>query len=54
MDDVIEVYKRDVDVTLLDESLKLTVEERLRNLQNFGRCIEEMRAAMARRRDADR
>jgi len=31
---IIELYKRDVDRTLIRENLKLTVEQRLRNLQN--------------------
>ena len=50
MDDVIAVYKRDVDVTLLDEALKLMVEERIRRLQDLGGFVEEMRAAMERMR----
>lgn len=50
MDDVIAVYKRDVDVTLLDEALKLTVEERIRRLEDLARFAEEMRAGMERTR----
>ncbi|MGH9790818.1 MAG: hypothetical protein ACRD5W_06370 [Candidatus Acidiferrales bacterium] len=45
IDPVIEVYKKDVDGTLLEENLKLTPEQRLINLQNFIRAIEEMRRA---------
>ncbi len=44
-DPVIEVYKKDVDATLLTENLKLTPEQRLINLQNFVNAIEEMRRA---------
>jgi hypothetical protein len=44
-DPVIEVYKKDVDRTLLRENLKLTVEERLRNLMRQQRFAEEMRRA---------
>jgi hypothetical protein len=44
-DPVIEVYKKDVDRTLLRENLKLTVEERLRNLMRHQRFAEEMRRA---------
>jgi hypothetical protein len=44
-DPVIEVYKRDVDRTLLRENLKLTVEDRLRNLMRLQRFAEEMRQA---------
>ena len=44
-DPVIEVYKKDIDRTLLRENLKLTVEERLRNLIRLQRFAEEMRRA---------
>jgi hypothetical protein len=44
-DPVIEFYKKDVDRTLLRENLKLTVEERLRNLMRMQRFAEEMREA---------
>jgi hypothetical protein len=44
IDDIIELYKRDVDVTLLDECLKLSVEERLQRLQDFSAAIEELRS----------
>ncbi len=44
-DPVIEVYKKDIDRTLLRENLKLTVEERLRNLMRHQRFSEEMRRA---------
>lgn len=44
-DPVTEVYKKDVDRTLLRENLKLTVEERLRNLMRHQRFAEEMRRA---------
>ena len=44
-DPVIEAYKKDVDRTLLRENLKLTVEERLRNLMRLQRFAEEMRKA---------
>ncbi len=44
-DPVIEVYKKDVDRTLFRENLKLTVEERLRNLMRLQRFAEGMRQA---------
>jgi hypothetical protein len=44
-DPVIEVYKKDVDRTLLRENLKLTVEDRLRKLVDFTRFLDEMRRA---------
>jgi hypothetical protein len=52
LDEIIAVYKRDVDVTLLEESLRRTVEERIRALEDFERFREELRAAAERRRDA--
>lgn len=48
-DPVIEVYKRDVDRTLLRENLKLTVDQRLEHLMAMQRFAEELRAAMRRR-----
>jgi hypothetical protein len=42
---IIELYKRDVDITLIRENLKLTVEQRVRNLQNLQRFAEELREA---------
>lgn len=43
IDDIIELYKRDVDRTLLAENLKRTPEERIRRLQEFNRFLEELR-----------
>ena len=45
-DPVIEAYKKDVDVTLLDENLKLTVEQRILNLQQFVEFALELRKAV--------
>lgn len=42
---VIDVYKNGVDVTLIDESLKLTPEERIRRLQELHVFAEELRRA---------
>ena len=44
-DPVIEAYKKDVDLTLIIENLKLTVEERLRNLVAMQRFAAEVRRA---------
>jgi hypothetical protein len=44
-DPVIEAYKRDIDRTLLRESLKLTVEQRFENLMELQRFAEELRKA---------
>ena len=44
-DPVIEAYKKDVDRTLIIENLKLTVDERLRNLAAFQRYAAKIRDA---------
>ncbi len=54
MDKVIDVYKRDVDLTLIDESLRRTPEERIRALQEFEKFRELMQQAMEQRRDSIR
>ena len=50
-DPVIEAYKRDIDMTLLRENLRLSVDERVRNLMALQRLAEEARRAG---READR
>ncbi len=49
-DPVIEVYKRDVDRTLLRENLKLSPAERAERFQDFMRFLEGVREAGARLR----
>ena len=44
-DPVIEVYKRDVDRTLLRQALRLTPEQRLVELQRLVADAEELRRA---------
>ncbi len=44
-DPVTDLYKRDVDRTLLRENLKLSPEQRLAKLQDFVKFLSEMRAA---------
>jgi hypothetical protein len=44
-DPVIELYKKDVDRTLFDSTLKLSVEERLPSLMRLQRFAEELRRA---------
>jgi hypothetical protein len=51
IDEIIEVYKKDVDLTLIDESLRRTVDERLRALQEFEQFREELQAAMKQQND---
>ena len=48
VDPVIEVYKKDVDRTILRENLKLTVEERLRKYQSFLKSRSAWQGAAAR------
>jgi hypothetical protein len=45
LDPVIETYKKDVDRTLLRENLKLSVEDRLRQLMELQRFAEELQRA---------
>jgi len=47
-DPVIEAYKKDVDRTLIRENLKLTIDERLRNLEALQQFAQEFRAAVRR------
>ena len=44
-DPVIELYKKDVDLTLIRENLKLTVQERFDRLIAHLRFAEELREA---------
>ena len=53
MQAVIEVYKKDVDRTLIRQNLKLTVEERVIQLMNFVKFIEGLREAGKRLREKD-
>ncbi len=45
IDEIIELYRRDVDETLLEASLRRTVEERNLALEEFERFREELHAA---------
>lgn len=50
MDAIIELYKKDVDRTLLRENLKLSIEQRILNMQNLQRQLLELRRAGAEQR----
>ena len=50
IDDIIEIYKRDVDRTLLRENLRRTPEQRVQAMQNALELIMEMRRAYRDRR----
>jgi len=54
LDEIIELYKRDVDMTLIEASLRRTVEERLRTLEEFESFRTELRGAVERQRDTVR
>ena len=54
LDEIIERYVRDVDLTLIEASLQRTVEERIRALEDFERFREELRAATERACDTVR
>ena len=49
MDDVLDVYRRDLDMTLLRENLKLTPDERSRKFEDFMLSLAEIRGAATRR-----
>lgn len=44
-DPIIELYKKDVDMTLIRENLKLTYTERAMKLMELQRAAEELRRA---------
>lgn len=45
MEELIELYKQDIDRSLLAENLQRTVEERFLNLMELQRFAEELRRA---------
>jgi hypothetical protein len=45
LDAVIEAYKKDVDVTLIRENLRLTVHQRFQQLMQLQKFAEELRHA---------
>ena len=49
-DPVIEVFKKDIDRTLLRENLKLTPEQRLRKMYAAARGAVALRAALQKKR----
>jgi len=51
--EIIELYKRDVDRTLLRDRLKRTPEQRLIDLMRMQRLAEEVARAGRRARDAE-
>lgn len=53
-DPVIEAYKKDVDRTLIRENLKLTVEQRLENLEALQKFANEIRQAVVEKNESGR
>ena len=45
LDPVIEAYKKDVDVTLIRENLRLTVDQRFQQLMKLQQFAEDLRHA---------
>jgi hypothetical protein len=45
IDDIIALYKRDVDVSLIVENLKRSIDERLEALMQLQAFVEELRRA---------
>ena len=50
IDDIIDLYKKDVDRTLLREQLRKTPDERVRELVALERFAEELQWSMQRTR----
>jgi hypothetical protein len=48
IDDIIDLYKRDVDRTLLRERLRRTPNQRSEDFESFVRFLEELRGAARR------
>lgn len=48
IDEILDLYRRDVDLTLLRENLRLTPEERSRKFEAFMASLEEIRGAARR------
>ena len=45
LDPLIEAYKRDIDVTLIRENLRLTVDQRFQQLMRLQEFAEELQRA---------
>ena len=54
IDEIIEIYKRDVDATLIEVCLQRTVEERIQALEDFEAFLAELRGQVVQQRDAVR
>lgn len=52
IDDIIDLYRRDIDVTLIRENLKLTPEQRLQKLVARAKFTQELHEAGRKMRRA--
>jgi hypothetical protein len=50
-DPVIEAYKQDIDVTLIRENLRLTVDQRFQQLMKLQQFAEDLRRAGRKARE---
>jgi hypothetical protein len=53
VDPLIEAYKKDVDVTLIRENLRLTVDQRFTQLMKLQQFAEDLRRAGRKVRERD-
>ena len=53
LDPVIEAYKKGVDVTLIRENLRLTVDQRFQQLMKLQQFAEDLRRAGRKARESD-
>ena len=51
LDPVIEAYKKDIDITLIRENLRLTVDQRFQQLMNLQQFAEDLRRAGRKARE---
>ena len=51
LDPVIEAYKKDIDVSLIRENLRLTVDERFQQLMKLQQFAEDLRRAGRKARE---
>jgi hypothetical protein len=51
VDPVIEAYRKDVDVTLIRENLRLTVDQRFQQLMKLQQFAEDLRRAGRKARE---
>lgn len=53
-DPVIEAYKKDIDRTLIRENLKLTPDQRLKNLERLQEFANEIRGTLVEKNKRER